>query len=168
MVMGTERGWQNPVAWFVVAALLLAIIGFFASAYTGMGSTALDIAIHDTYFVVAQEHLVIATALYCLGCAAVYWTFSRILRRRLNGTLGLIHMVLSVIGLLFIYFPIHLNGATAAPRRYYSYTEIEPMEHSTWILNIDFIVTGLAVLFLFGQVILLVNVVCTLVRPTGA
>ncbi|MCC7500964.1 MAG: cbb3-type cytochrome c oxidase subunit I [Flavobacteriales bacterium] len=167
MVMGIGR-WQNPVVWFVVAALMLVTIGYFASVNMGMGYSALDITIQDTYFVVAHEHLIIAAALFCLVCAAVYWTFSRILRRPLNGTLGLIHAVLTTIGILVIYVPTHLVGATNSARRYYAYSEFDPIEHSGWIVNVNVIVAGLAFLFVFGQLILLVNVLRTLVSPTSA
>jgi cytochrome c oxidase subunit 1 len=143
-------------------------IGVFASEVLGMGDTALDISIHDTYFVVARAHLVLATELFCLGCAAIYWAFSRILHRPLNMVLGRLHAVLTCVGLLSIYFPVFMISATTAPRRSYEYTEFEPMEGSDSIVNIDLVVTCLAASFILGQVILLVNVIRTLVRRPGA
>ena len=166
--MGTQRFGRSPVVWFVIAAVMLVGIGTFASGVLGMRDTALDISSHDTYFVVARQHLVLATALFCLACAAIYWAFSRILHRPLNRILSLIHVALTFVGSLGIYFPMHLIGATTAPRRYYEYTEFDAMEGSGGIGNINLTVTGFAVLFVIGQLILLVNMIHTLIRRPDA
>lgn len=166
--MLAKRIQWNPAAWFVIAAAVLVGIGALASTVLGMGDSALDIPIHDTYFVVAHHHLVLATALFCLGCAVIYWAFSRILRRPLNRVLGLLHAVLTCVGLLSIYFPVCMISATTAPRRYYEYTDFEPMESSGSIVNIDLVVKCLAGSFILGQMVLLVNVIRTLVRRPDA
>lgn len=167
MVMEKRIG-RSPVTWFVGAALLLVTSGFVASALLGMGDSALDIAIHDSYIVVARWHLVLITGLFCLGCAIVYWAFPHLFHRRLDGTLGLIHSVLTFIGLLGFFFPMHLIGAVGAPHRYYDYTEFEPMEGAGGTVDLNMVVTGFALLFLIGQSILIVNVIRTLLRPPGA
>lgn len=166
--MVTQRIWGSPISWFVMAAVLLFAIGVHVSAVLEMGDTALDIPIHDTYLVIAHEHLVLATALFCIGCATIYWAFSRVLQRRSNRTLGLIHAAFTFIGLQCIYLPLHLMGATAAPRRNYSYTSFEPVDGSGGMLDINMTVTVLAAVFLIGQVIMLVNVIRTLARPPEA
>jgi len=154
--MSTQRFWQNPIAWFMIAALMLGLIGFFI-----MGDAALDIPIHDTYFVVAHGHLALVAVLFCLGCSMIYWAFARVLRRRLNAKLGFAHALLTFVGLQCIFFPLHFIGLDGAPRRHYEYTQFDPVgESPLWTVN--GMVTIAAAIFLVGQALFVFNALRTL------
>ena len=84
---------RNPhhILWASVPFVL--IIGF-------LSTESLDININDTYFVLANEHLVFLVCVYYAFLALVYWTLLR-LQKQLNRVLTLIHLA-GTIDLLFI------------------------------------------------------------------
>jgi len=69
-----------------------------------VGDSALDINVHDTYFVIANEHLVILISIYFGLVGLVYWIFNK-LERRLSKWLNLIHTLITVGGMVII-FPL--------------------------------------------------------------
>src|SRR5215831_16667614 len=56
-----------------------------------------DLAIHDTYFLVAGMHYVIYTSGLMAFFATIYYLFPKVFGRSLNETLGKIHFVLTFI-----------------------------------------------------------------------
>lgn len=166
--MAAPRLRWTPGLAFVVSAALLAAVGAF-SMWQGSSDPALDIPIHDTYFVVAAQHVVVATVVYCLACALIYPSFHRLLHRPLNAWLGLAHALLTVIGLWGFLFPLygfHGIALMDTPRRYYDYTEFSPDVAAPGSLDLGFSLTGHALVFLLGQSLLVVNIVRSLLtRP---
>jgi heme/copper-type cytochrome/quinol oxidase subunit 1 len=165
MVM-TALGIQRPpFAWFVLMAALLMAIGIFDWAGRGLIVSALDTPIYDTHIVIAPGHVVLATALFCLGCGGMYWAFSRALHCPLNRNLGALHAVLTFAGLQCIYLPVYLTSATTFPLGKYEYTVFQSAGGDGGSVTLDIMVTLLAGLFLIGQLIFLVNVIGVLVKP---
>lgn len=156
---------RNPVGLFVLATTVLVAIGLYDWWIHGMGVSALETPIHDTYFVIPRGPVGLATALFCLGCAGMYWAFSRALHRPMNRTLGVLHAVLTCAGLLCIYFPVYLTSATTFPLGKYEYTVFKSAGGAGGSVILDNMVTFLAGLFLIGQLIFLVNVIGALVKP---
>ena len=83
-----------------------------------MGDSALDINVHDTYFVVAHFHIVMGLSAIFGMLAGVYHWFPRMYGRLMNLKLGYVHFweLLFVLG---TFFPMHFLGMAGLPRRYY-------------------------------------------------
>lgn len=149
-------------AWFVLAAGIAAIVGLWTSA--SLGDSAMDLSIHDTYFVIANHHVILASAIFCLVCASIYWGFQKWTKHRINGTLGVIHLGMTAIGLIGIITPLHLMNGISAPRRYYEYTTAVSTNGHSWMANANTTVSVSAIVFLMGQIVLLANIILTLAR----
>src|SRR5688500_6596182 len=108
-------------------AMLFAIglVSFFISGgLTGifLGNAALDINLHDTYFVVAHFHLVMgAAAIFGMLCGVYHW-YPKMFGRMMDERLGYIHFWLTFIGAYLVFFPMHFMGIDGVPRRYYAFT----------------------------------------------
>jgi cytochrome c oxidase subunit 1 len=108
---------------FTTAALFA--IGFISVFVSGglsgifLGTSAADIYLQDTYFVVAHFHLVMAIAPLFAAFAGVYFWFPKMFGRYMNETLGKIHFWFSLIGVYAVFFPMHILGITGHMRRIY-------------------------------------------------
>jgi len=153
MVMNVDRPLITPASSFVLVAAGLLVYLLFRGIAT---DSALDIQLHDTYFVIAQFHLFAAAILFCAACAFIHWAMTRLVARPMNRTLGMIHMIVSVVSLILILYPVHLIGASM-PRKYYSYTEFEGYDLNRSML-------ALAILFLAAQGLFLFDLIRALVR----
>ena len=98
---------------------------FISGGLTGifLGNSAIDIQLHDTYFVVAHFHIVMGVAAFFGMFAGIYHWFPKMYGRMMNNTLGYIHFFITLIGSYLIFFPMHFM--TGLPRRYYSHGQFE-------------------------------------------
>ena len=129
---------------------------FITGGLTGviLGDSALDINIHDTYFVVAHFHIVMGSSAIFGMFAGVYHWFPRMYGRMMNKKLGYIHFWLTLIGLYGTFFPMHFLGLAGLPRRYYAFTSYESFDA---LININHIVTVFAIIGGLSQLIFLFN-----------
>jgi len=133
------------------------MVSFFISGgITGifLGNAALDINLHDTYFVVAHFHLVMGSAAIFGMLAGVYHWFPKMFRRMMDERLGYLHFWLTFIGAYLVFFPMHFMGLDGVPRRYYEFTEFESMKR--W-LTVNVFITWSAIMAGMGQVAFLFN-----------
>ena len=116
---------------------MLFALGFVSNFLIGglsgifMASTPVDIYIHDTYYIVAHFHYVVAGIIFALFAAVYYW-FPKMFGRMMNETLGKIHFVLTYIFFNGAFFPMHFLGVAGHMRRIYNPTQYEflqPMQH---------------------------------------
>jgi len=108
----------NPAMLFSIGLVSTFITG----GLTGiiLGDSALDINVHDTYFVVAHFHLVMGiSALYGMFAGIYHW-FPKMFGRMLNKNLGYIHFWVTAICAYGVFFPMHFIGMAGLPRRYYT------------------------------------------------
>src|SRR5690554_2902210 len=105
---------------------MLWAIGFVSTFITGgltgivVGDSALDINVHDTYFVVAHFHLVMGvSALYGMFAGVYHW-YPKMFGRMMNKNLGYIHFWITAICAYGVFFPMHFIGMAGLPRRYYT------------------------------------------------
>ncbi len=100
---------------------------FISGGLTGifLGNSALDIHLHDTYFVVAHFHIVMGVASFFGLFAGVYHWFPKMYGRLLNNTLAYIHFWITIIGAYLIFWPMHYQGLAGMPRRYYDFSNWE-------------------------------------------
>jgi len=129
---------------------------FITGGLTGiiLGDSALDINIHDIYFVVAHFHIVMGSSAIFGMFAGVYHWFPRMYGRMMNKPLGYIHFWLTLIGLYGTFFPMHFLGLAGLPRRYYAFTSYEAFDT---LVNINHIVTVFAIIGGLAQFIFLFN-----------
>ena len=86
------------------------------------GNSALDIHLHDTYFVMPNFFPLFFVALAFAVFAATYHWFDKMFKKQMNYTLGYIHFWVSFLGISFIVIPIQYAGLAGMPRRYYDYS----------------------------------------------
>ena len=125
------------------------------------GTSTLDIQLHDTYFVIAQVHVILFFALLFLTFAAAYFVFPKITGRTMNAVMGYIHFALTLIAVYFLCWPYHHAGLAGMPRRY--------VEYSNWVSLDGFSGTNhftaqAMILLVFGQVVFVANLVWSLVK----
>merc|ERR1711977_15901 len=111
---------RTASAFFALLFLLMFTIG--GSTGVILGNAAVDLALHDTYYVVAHFHFV-------LSLGAVIAIFSGIIfnGEKIGGsksflpssscTLSFYHLVLTFVGVLLTFSPMHFLGFNVMARR---------------------------------------------------
>ena len=129
---------------------------FIAGGLTGiiLGDSALDINVHDTYFVVGHFHIVMGLSAIFGMFAGVYHWFPKMYGRMMNKKLGYVHFWLTIISAYGTFFPMHYLGLAGLPRRYYSNSAFPMFENLT---DINEIVTICALIGALAQFLFLFN-----------
>ncbi len=103
---------------------MLFALGFVSLFVTGglsgpiLAQPILDEYLHNTFFVVAHFHLIMAMAgVFGLFCATYYWA-PLLFHRRLSETLGRIHFAGTLLFSYAVFLPMHLTGLASEPRHY--------------------------------------------------
>jgi cytochrome c oxidase subunit 1 len=149
--------WRGNIRFTPAMLFAIGMVSFFISGgLTGiwLGNAALDIHLHDTYFVVAHFHLVMGSAAIFGMVAGVYHWFPKMFGRLMNVKLGYLHFWLTFISAYLVFFPMHFMGLDGVPRRYYAFTEFESMQR--W-LSVNVFITWSAILGAVAQIAFLVN-----------
>ncbi|NQX76656.1 cbb3-type cytochrome c oxidase subunit I [Gilvibacter sp.] len=143
----------NPAMLFSIGLVSTFITG----GLTGiiLGDSALDINVHDTYFVVAHFHLVMGiSALYGLFAGVYHWFPKMFEGRMMNKNLGYVHFWITAIGAYGVFFPMHFIGMAGLPRRYYTnsaFPYFDDLADVNVVISIFAFITGAAQLvFLYN------------------
>lgn len=129
---------------------------FITGGLTGiiLGDSALDINVHDTYFVVGHFHIVMGLSAIFGMFAGVYHWFPKMYGRIMNKKLGYAHFWITLVAAYGTFFPMHYLGLAGLPRRYYSNSAFPMFDNLT---DINEIVTFCALLGAAAQVLFLFN-----------
>ena len=139
---------------------MLFALGFVSTFISGglsgvfLGTSASDIALHDTYFVVGHFHLVMAVAPLFAAFAGIYFWFPKIFGRMMNMTVGKVHFWISFIGVNCVFFPMHAMGVVGHLRRIYDPTQylfMEPVYGMNQFISIAAFVLGAAQILFIGN-----------------
>ena len=106
------------------------ILLFTFGGFTGviLANASIDLALHDTYYVVAHFHYVLSMgAIYALLAAFYYW-IGKITGYQYNEKWGLIHFVVFTLAINIVFLPMHFLGISGMPRRIPDYSDA----YSSW------------------------------------
>ncbi len=160
--------WRGNIRFTPGMLFAIGLVSFFISGgLTGifLGNAALDINLHDTYFVVAHFHLVMGSAAIFGMLAGVYHWFPKMFGRMMNEKLAYLHFWITFICAYLVFFPLHFLGLDGVPRRYYAFTEFEFM--NKW-LTVNVFVTWAAIVASLAQVAFLFNFFYSIFRGRKA
>ena len=160
----------------VLTPAMLFAIGLVSTFITGgvtgiiLADSALDIALHDTYFVVAHFHIVMGMSAVFGMFGGVYHWFPKMFGRMMNMRLGYAHFWVTLIGVYGVFFPMHFVGLAGAPRRYYDYSVYTETDSPTadMMMDLNVIITIFAILAALGQLIFLFNFFYSMFRGPKA
>ena len=142
----------SPGMLFAIGFVSLFISGGLTGVF--LGNSALDIHLHDTYFIIAHFHIVMGVAGMFGMFAGLYHWFPKMYGRYLNNTLAYIHFWVTMIGSYLIFWPMHYEGLAGMPRRYYDFTNWESFKMfaglNQFISFVSIIVFAAQLLFVFN------------------
>ncbi len=160
--------WRGNLIFTPGMLFSIGLVSFFISGgLTGvfLGNSAIDIQLHDTYFVVAHFHLVMGSASFFGLMAGVYHWFPKMFGRMMDAKLGYIHFWLTFVGVYMIFFPMHYIGIAGFPRRYYSWTNYE---FANMYSDLNMFVSVAAIITFAAQAIFLFNFFYSMYRGRKA
>ena len=143
----------------------LGFISFFiAGGLTGpvLAQPALDAYLHNTFFVVAHFHLVMAMAGVFSLFAGIYYWYPLLTGRLMNETLGKLHFWISLIAAYGTFFPMHFAGLAGEPRHYAQLAG--PAESFASLIPVEKGITFAALTLAAAQFIFLFNIVRSIRR----
>ncbi|MBD3863993.1 MAG: cytochrome c oxidase subunit 1 [Olleya marilimosa] len=143
---------MNPAMLFSIGLVSTFITG----GLTGiiLGDSALDINVHDTYFVVAHFHLVMGiSALYGFFAGVYHW-FPKMFGRMLNKNLGYVHFWITAVCAYGVFFPMHFIGMAGLPRRYYTNTNFPLFDD---LASVNVVITLFAIVGSIFQIVFIYN-----------
>lgn len=160
--------WRGNLRFTPAMLFSIGLVSFFISGgLTGiyLGNAALDIQLHDSYFVVAHFHLVMGSSAIFGMFAGIYHWFPRMFGRMMNNTLGYFHFWITFITAYLVFFPMHFMGLAGVPRRYYQFTLVKDFD--VW-MDVNKLITVSAIIAGAAQLLFIYNFFYSIFRGKKA
>ena len=122
-----------------------------------LANASLDIALHDTYYVVAHFHYVLSLGAVFSIFAGFYFWFKKMFGFWYYEKLAFIHFILFFIATNLTFFPMHFLGLAGMPRRIPDY----PDAFAGW----NFIISLAAIFNFFNTIFFIISMILTFVYP---
>ncbi len=117
---GGSLTFETPML-YAIGFIILFVIGGVTGVTLANGGV--DIALHDTYFVVAHFHYVLSMgALFGIFAGFYYW-FPKMSGKMISDWMGKVQFWMMFIGVNIIFFPMHFLGLAGMPRRIPDYPD---------------------------------------------
>ena len=149
--------WKGNIQFTTSMLYSIGLVSFFISGgLTGLwlANAPLDVALHNTYFVVGHFHLVMGVAAAFGMFAGVYHYYPKMYGRLMNENLGKLHFWLTFASGYLVFFPMYYMGMSGVPRRYYAFTEFSFANQ--W-MEMNFMITVAAIIGVIAQFIFAYN-----------
>ena len=148
--------WLTTPMLYALSFLFLFTIG----GVTGImvGALAVDIHLHDTYFVVAHFHYVMMGGTVMAFLGGIHYWWPKMTGRMYSQRWGKISAVVVFVGFNLTFFIQFIMGSQGMPRRYYDYPDMEWLQPLHQVSTVGSYVLGL------GLLIVLVNGIWSMFR----
>lgn len=138
---GGSLQFRVPLLWAIGFIFVFTVGGVTGVVLANVG---VDVALHDTYYVVAHFHYTMSLgAVFGIFCGFYYW-IGKMSGRPYPEGLAKLHFWLTFFGINLVFFPQHFLGLAGMPRRYQDY----PDAFAGWnfVSSVGILVTALGVL----------------------
>ncbi|MES2596165.1 MAG: cbb3-type cytochrome c oxidase subunit I [Verrucomicrobiota bacterium] len=153
------------------ASAFLPMFGIGGLTGLPLAFTFIDLALHDTYYVIGHFHYVVAPGTIFGLFAGVYHWYPKATGRIMNDFLGKLHFWPSLVGMNLIFAPMFIQGMGGFHRRWYDggkyfeqtssvsnwFTELTSGVFGLFGMNVPNNLLGLNVLMTFGAIILMLG-----------
>ncbi len=160
--------WKGNIKFTPATLFSIGLVStFITGGVTGLilGNNALDINVHDTYFVIGHFHIVMGLSAIFGMFAGVYHWFPKLFGKMINNKLGALHFWITIICAYGVFFPMHFLGLAGVPRRYYTNSEFPMFDN---MVDINELISVFAVAAMIGQLIFFFNFVYSAFRGPKA
>jgi cytochrome c oxidase subunit I len=141
---------------------------FIAGGLSGpiLAQPVLDTYLHNTYFVVAHFHLIMAMAGTFSIFAGVYYWYPLMTGRLMNETLGKLHFWITLLAAYATFLPMHFAGLAGQPRHYSQLAGTTPALQA--LLPLQKHITYFALILAAAQFLFLANLLWSTFRGRHA
>ncbi|MDB6133923.1 MAG: cytochrome c oxidase subunit, partial [Verrucomicrobiales bacterium] len=131
--------WGGSIRFPVPMLFATAFIPMFGiGGLTGLplAFTFIDLYLHDTYYIIAHFHYIVAPGTIFAMFAGIYHWYPKITGRKMSTVLGHLHFWPSLIAMNVVFAPMFVQGMAAFHRRWYDGGKVfEMTSHKYFYLN---------------------------------